>query len=130
MIDYLREMWSGAGHTRVFIQPLLAIFLGLLDGIRDHKQGVPPFVVSLFRKPATDRRTELKVTLRRILVPLTITVAASIAFQYINSHRVHFLVALAYAVLFVAIPYGVARGLANRGEHAPTRAPRGKVPQT
>ena len=41
--------------------------------------------------------------------------AASLAFQYLNRAQVmHVSLAVAYALLFVAVPYALARHFANR----------------
>ena len=106
-------MVGGPGAFRFIVQPAVAIVLGVLHGLRDHRSGQPPYVAGLVGARESRWRL-LGEALREIGVPLTIAVAASYAFQYIVRSRVNLAYGFLFAALFVALPYLVTRGLANR----------------
>jgi hypothetical protein len=106
-------MVGGRGTLRFFIQPALAVLLGVIHGIRDHRRGRAPYLIGLVH--ARGRRfAEVGKGLREILVPLCVAAIFSYVFQYVNRSRISFAYGLLYAVLFVAIPYFITRALANR----------------
>lgn len=106
-------MVGGRGSLRFLIQPALAVVLGILHGLRDHRRGRAPYLVALVR--ARGRRfAHLGGALRKILVPLCLAVGLSYVFQYVNRARISVAYGLLFAVLFVALPYFITRALANR----------------
>jgi hypothetical protein len=112
MSGYLSEMAGGPGELRFFVQPLIAVVLGIRHGVADRQAGRPPYLIGLLR--AHDRLRRLGEGLRQILVPLCVAVAASLLFQWVIRARVHVLIALVYAAIFVALPYFLTRAAANR----------------
>src|SRR5262249_5610820 len=76
MRDYLRDMVGAPETLRFFIQPALAILLGLRDGLADYRSRQPPYVLALATQRG-ERRKRLKAGLRQILIPLCIAIAAS-----------------------------------------------------
>ena len=122
MRQHIVDMVGGRGTLRFFIQPALAVVLGVLHGIRDHRRGRAPFLIGLAR--ARGRRlANLGRTLREILVPLCVAVIFSDIFQYVNRSRISFGYGLLYAALFVAMPYFITRALANRVAGASAHTP-------
>jgi hypothetical protein len=113
MRQHITEMVGGPGTVRFFVQPAIAILLGILHGIRDHRAGLPPYLVALVRAGG-GRVRHLLEGLRAIALPLGLAVLGAYAFEYMIRRRVYVFYGLLYAVLFVAIPYFVARALANR----------------
>jgi hypothetical protein len=113
MRDHIVAMVGGRGTLRFVIQPALAVLLGIIHGIRDHRRGRAPYLIALLH--AHGRRfAHVGEGLRQIVVPLVLAVAFSELFQYLNRGRISFAYGLLYAVLFIAIPYFIARALANR----------------
>jgi hypothetical protein len=106
-------MAGGPGTLRFFIQPAIAILLGILHGIRDRRQGRPPYLIGLVRAGGR-RGRHLLEGLRAIVVPLCLAVLGAYIFEYVIRQRIYVFYGLLYAVLFVAIPYFVTRALANR----------------
>lgn len=109
-------MFGGPGSLRFFLQPSVAIFLGILHGLRDHRAGRPVYLVGLIAAKGK-RLRRLGEGLRDIAVPLCVALAASYTFQYIIRSRVHLGYGLLYAALFMALPYFASRGLTNRLAH-------------
>ncbi len=116
-------MVGGKGTLRFFIQPALAVVLGVIHGIRDHRHGRAPYLIGLVHAHGR-RLAKLGGALREILIPLCIAVIFSELFQYVNRSRISIGYGVLYAVLFVAIPYFITRALANRiaGVHTPGSA--------
>jgi hypothetical protein len=106
-------MAGGPGTLRFFIQPAIAILLGIIHGIRDHRHGRPPYLIGIVR--AGDKRwQQVFEGLREIVVPLGLALLGAYVFEYVIRHHIYVFYGLLYAVLFVATPYFVTRALANR----------------
>jgi hypothetical protein len=106
-------MFGGPGTLRFFLQPAIAVLLGVLHGVHDQQHGRLPFFKGVWQAHG-HRLQQLREGPRQILLPLVVAVAASALFQFLIRRRIHVALALAYAALFVAVPYLVARSLANR----------------
>jgi hypothetical protein len=128
--DEARAMWRGQGHLRFLVQPTAAIVLGILDGRRDAREGRAPFGVHVAHATPAEARAHLVAALRRMVLPLTMAIVLSAVFQWIVLHKLHPLGSLSFAVFLVALPYGVARGLANRASRRWPRPRRGAVAET
>jgi hypothetical protein len=115
MFEHVRVMLSGPGTMRGVIQPIVALVLGILHGLRDHRMGRRPYMAELVHGIAGTRWQCVKKALHEIWVPLVVALLASMVFQYVIRSRINLLYALLYALIFVALPYFLARGLANRG---------------
>jgi hypothetical protein len=113
MRQHIIDMVGGRGTLRFFIQPTLAVVLGVIHGIRDHRRGRAPYLIGIVHARG-HRFANLGHALREILVPLCVAVIFSDLFQYVNRSRISLGYGLLYAVLFVAIPYFITRALANR----------------
>jgi hypothetical protein len=113
MGQYIRQMLAGPGTLRFVVQPIVSVLAGLLHGVRDQRLGHAPFLASVVHARSA-RLRRLGEGLRAIAVPLAIALTASVVFQQIIRARVRLVFALAYALLFVALPYFFARGMANR----------------
>jgi hypothetical protein len=118
--DYLRQMFGGPGHLRFFIQPAIALILGVRDGFIDARLGRQPFVWALIHEPG-QRRHRLLETARTLALTLLIAFAGSLLFQYLIRERISLTAAILYDVIFVALPYMLARALANRLSRARRR---------
>jgi hypothetical protein len=106
-------MLAGPGTFRGFVQPAIAIALGILHGLRDYRAGRPPYLLELYQA-RHDRARRLREGLRDVLLPFCVAVGVSMILQQIIRSRIILAFALAYATLFVAVPYFVARALTNR----------------
>jgi hypothetical protein len=113
MGEYMRQMWNGPGHLRFFIQPALAILLGIIDGIRDAKAGRPPYILGLIRNPGHEPH-RFRELFERLTVPLVLAIALNVVFQLIIRGGYHPLPTIGYAVVFIAFPYCASRALSNR----------------
>ena len=104
---------SGAGRLRFILQPMVAIFIGMRDGIKDSRVGCPPFLLALVSH--RERRTHL---LRSALASVRDLVAVAIILdaicQFLIFGQVHPGAAFVLGPMLIAVPYSIARAFANR----------------
>ena len=113
MPDALEAMLRGPGRARFILQPLVAIVLGVKDGHFDAVAGRPAYLYALaFSKNV--RREEVTTAVRTISKPLAVAVGLDAVLQYVIFDAVHLWQALAVGTTLVALPYVVARALADR----------------
>ena len=113
MRQHLAEMVGGPGFFRFFLQPIVAILLGVRQGLRDWRSGHPVYLFGLIRVREA-RWQRIREGIRSVAVPLIAALVAACAFQYVIRSRIFVGYALLYATVFVLVPYLTARGLGHR----------------
>jgi hypothetical protein len=109
----LEARMTGPGKGRFVLQPLVAIALGIRDGIADAKQDKPPYFIRVLFK--SERKFHvLKSSLKSIATPLTVGIVLDMVLQWVIFQGVFLLPALIAGAILVALPYSIARGLSNR----------------
>jgi len=124
--ELIARIVSGPLRFRLIIQPAVAVFLGICDGLRDAKAGRPPFLWGLIF-PQPGRGTALKEVLHRLARPVLFATLIDVIVQYLMFRHVRPLVALTVGTLLMGLPYSVARGFSNR-IRSRRRAPLAPVP--
>jgi hypothetical protein len=109
----LEARLTGPGKGRFVLQPLVAIALGIRDGIADANQGKPPYFIRVLFE-GEHKLSVLKASLRSIATPLTIGIVLDMILQWIIFQGVFLLPAVIAGAILVAVPYAIARGLSNR----------------
>lgn len=112
-VDGLAERLTGPGKARLLVQPLVAIALGVRDGMADAKQGLPPYFDRVLFT-SKHKLYEIKTALRHIAAALTVGFVMDLVFQWLVFRVLNFLPALLVGSIFVALPYVIARGLTDR----------------
>lgn len=125
--DMAREL-SGKGQFRLFMQPAMALLLGIRLGIADAKEGEEPFFLRLFH--ATNRRRSLlKEALTDAAMPLGLALVMDALFQHLTLGHVRPLGLLFVATLLVWLPFTLSRALTNRlWHHLPAQRHRVQQP--
>jgi hypothetical protein len=109
----LEARMTGPGKGRFILQPLIAIALGVRDGIADAKQGKPPYFIRVLFK--SERKLHvLKTGIKSIATPLTVGIVLDMILQWVIFQGVYLLPAIIAGTILVAFPYALARGLSNR----------------
>ncbi len=109
----LEARMTGPGKGRFVLQPLIAIALGVRDGITDAKQGKPPYFIRVLFK--SERKIYvLKTGIKSIATPLTVGIVLDMILQWVIFQGVYLLPAIIAGTILVAFPYALARGLSNR----------------
>lgn len=112
MLARLAARITGPMHLRFVIQPLMAVLLGIRDGVQDAHAGRPPFLWDLCT--VRGRRQKLLLALRQLMIPIGIAILLDAIVQYILFEVVRVLGAVAVGTTLMGVPYAIARGLANR----------------
>ena len=104
---------DGPLHFRFFLQPAMAIFLAIRDGLKDSREGKAPFFWSMFTDP--DHRRELVHNgWKSISKVFIIAVLLDVVYQIIVVRWFYPFETLLVAALLALVPYLLVRGLANR----------------
>jgi hypothetical protein len=104
---------SGAGRFRFILQPMVAIFIGMRDGIKDSRVGYPPFLLALVAHG--DHRTHLlRSALTSVRDLVAIAIILDVISQFLIFEDVHPGAALILGLVLIAVPYSICRSLINR----------------
>lgn len=104
---------DGPLHFRFFLQPAMAIFLAIRDGVRDAREGNPPFFWSLFTDPG-GRRELIRDGWKSISKVFIIAILLDVVYQIIALRWFYPFETLLVAVLLALVPYILLRGPVNR----------------
>jgi hypothetical protein len=108
-----RGILGGSFQIRLFLQPLLAMLLGLRFGIRDAKQGRAPILKDVADSKG-GRGGLLAHAARDAIVPLVVALVLDSILQHMINGRIRPLAALIVGGLLVFLPFLIVRALANR----------------
>jgi len=112
-IEDIPRRLAGPGWFRFILQPLVATFLGIRNGIADAGCGRPPYLFGvLFNRSL--RRELLKSAFMTVTNLLLMGVLLDSVFQYIILGTSYPGAALVVGPTLIVAPYTVARSLANR----------------
>jgi hypothetical protein len=112
---YLHDAASGPGSFRLVVQPLVSLCVGALAGLRDARQGRPPYFAWAIHQPRGLRRAAFGLAARQLAFPFAFAFVLDLVLQHFLVHVVRPRFALMVAILLIVLPYLVARGLVNRG---------------
>jgi hypothetical protein len=113
VLERFIDRLTGPMHVRFIVQPVMAIILGIRDGVRDAKEGRTPIIWDLCTRPE-GRARKLKEVLVRLLIPLIVAIVLDAVVQYMLFQRVRVLGAVAVGTVIMGLPYSIARGITNR----------------
>ena len=104
---------DGPLHFRLILQPLMAIILATRGGLKDNREGKPPFFWSLFTDPG-HRRELLRDGWKSISKVFIIAILLDVVYQLIVHRWIYPIETLLVAVILALVPYLLVRGLVNR----------------
>lgn len=113
---------SGPGKVRFLVQPVVAIVLGARDGAKDARGGLAPFLWGLAFHGGS-RRQMWHTALLSVRDLVAIAILLDLISQALIFHELHPGAALLLGPVLIAIPYSLARALANRIARKRTAAP-------
>jgi len=112
-LNDLATLISGPGRFRFFVQPSMALFLAIRDGLADARHGAPPYVIhALF--DSGDRVKSLKTALHSAGKVFALAIILDAILQARVLGHIRPLAAVAVGCLLVGLPYMLARGITNR----------------
>lgn len=98
---------------RFILQPLVAILLGVQDGIKDSRAGSSPFLKDFTIHPHR-RITLLKSAGVSVIKPVIVGIVTDAIAQLLIFNTIRPLGAVLTGTLIIAIPYVTTRGIVNR----------------
>ena len=113
VLDKIVARLTGAMSFRFILQPGIAVFLGIRDGLMDAKAGTPPFIADLIFNPK-DRDRKLKSAFHRLLTPIIVATVLDTIAQHLIFGHINPLGAVIVGAFVMGIPYALARGVTNR----------------
>jgi len=112
-IEDIPKRLSGPGRFRFILQPLLATIIGIRSGIADARSGRPPYIYGvLFNRKS--RGELLKSGFSSIVNLLLMGILLDSLFQWLILGASYPGAALLVGPVLIAMPYSIARALANR----------------
>jgi hypothetical protein len=109
----VRDLTSGKGQFRLFVQPAMALILGIRTGMTDAQAGHAPFGRRLLTG-AEPRAQLFKESIKRAIIPLALAFVLDMILQKLTLGRMRPLVAIIVAAILVWIPFSLVRGITNR----------------
>lgn len=107
------ERTSGPLHLRLILQPLMAVTLAVIAGLKDVKAGKPPYFWALATEPG-HRKDMLRDGWKSAGKLFVLAWLLDIAYQFIVLRSLHPGGAIIVAMVLAIIPYLVVRGLVTR----------------
>jgi hypothetical protein len=131
---YLGIRFAGPLKFRCIMQPAMAIFLAVRSGLKDAKDGKPPYFWALLTGTAAERQAMLKDGWKSIGKLIIMATTMDAIYQFIVQRRVYLSEALVVAVILAIVPYLLVRGPLNRiirpsGKITPPVALAGAAPE-
>jgi hypothetical protein len=113
VVEQLIARVTGPMKFRLFLQPAMAIFFAVRGGLKDAREGKPPYFWGLF----TDRREResmLKNGWKSVGKVFILAIVLDAVYQYIALRWFYPGEAVLVAIILAIIPYLLVRGPVNR----------------
>jgi hypothetical protein len=104
---------TGPMKFRLLLQPAMAIFLAIRAGLKDAREGKPPYFWAIFTDPG-ERRTMLKDGWKSVGKVFVLAVVLDVIYQIIVQRWVYPGEAALVAIILAIVPYLLVRGPVNR----------------
>ncbi len=112
LADLLARL-HGPGALRFIVQPLVAVLLGVRDGLADARAGRPLYLWGLFFD-ASERRAMRRHGAMAILKPFVIAIVVDAVLSFLTQGAVYPGQTLLVGICLVALPDTLARSTTNR----------------
>src|SRR5579885_468278 len=109
----LIDRLDGPLHMRFYLQPAVAIFLGIRDGISDARKGEPAYFWSILTR-MNQCGPLLKAGLKSVSKVMLVAFVLDAIYQAIAFRQFHLVGAVLAMLILAFIPYVLLRGPANR----------------
>ncbi|HET9941207.1 MAG TPA: hypothetical protein VFR25_08880 [Candidatus Eisenbacteria bacterium] len=120
MGEFLRQFWDeligradGPLTLRLFLQPTMAAIFAIRSGIKDGREGRPPYLMTLVRDPE-HRGALLREGWKDVGKIFVIAMVLDAIYQIIAIHKIRPLQIVLVPVFLALIPYMILRGPASR----------------
>jgi hypothetical protein len=113
VVDNLVSRLTGPMHLRLLLQPAMALFFGIRDGLKDTREDKPAYFWAVFTTPGY-RVELLKSGLRSVAKVLIAAIILDTIYQIIALRWFYPGEAILVAFILAFVPYLLIRGPANR----------------
>ncbi|MEZ5565011.1 MAG: hypothetical protein R3F24_05610 [Gammaproteobacteria bacterium] len=110
--DFLARL-TGPLKFRFVLQPLMALILATLAGLKDAREGKPAYFWALLTDPA-HRRAMLRDGWKSIGKLFVVALLLDLGYQFYVLHVVHPVGAVIVAIILAIVPYLLVRGSVTR----------------
>ena|SRR5208282_712376 len=111
--ENLLSRFTGPMKFRLVLQPAMSIFFAVRGGLKDAREGKPPYFWALFTDPA-QRDEMLRNGWKAVGKVFILAIVLDCIYQLIVLHWIYPGEALVVAVVLAFIPYLLVRGPVNR----------------
>lgn len=111
--ENMMDRVSGPMHLRILLQPTIASVLAILSGLKDAREGKPPYFWSLFTN-AAHRREMLQDGWKSVGKVFVIAMLLDVAYQIVVQRFVYPGEVVLVALLLAIVPYLLVRGPVTR----------------
>jgi len=111
--DQLIAQPSGPLAFRLYIQPAMAAFFAVRDGLKDARVGRPPYLRTILFEPS-QRKGYLREGLKRISRVIVFAFVMDTIYQYMVLRRFYPFEALVTVFVLAVLPYMLIRGPVHR----------------
>jgi hypothetical protein len=111
--DQLIAQPSGPLAFRLILQPLMATFLAVRDGLKDARVGRSPYVRTILFDPS-QRAAYLREGLKRVSRVIVFAFVMDAIYQYLVLRRFYLGEALVTVFVLAVLPYVLIRGPVHR----------------
>jgi hypothetical protein len=105
---------TGPLTMRLFLQPAVACFFALRDGLKDARQGRPPHFWRMVTGPPEARRRRMRETWKAVFKVFLMAVVLDCVYQVLVLRRIYPVESIVTATILAIVPYVLLRGVANR----------------
>lgn len=120
MADLFQRFWDeligradGPLTLRLILQPLMAAIFAIRSGIRDGREGRPPYLATLVTNP-DHRGTLLREGWKDVGKVFVIAMVLDVVYQVIAIHKIRPLQIVIVPVVLALVPYVLLRGPISR----------------
>jgi hypothetical protein len=113
ILENMADRVSGPMKFRLVMQPMMAVILATLAGLKDARAGKSPYFWSLLTDPA-NRAAMLRDGWKSVAKLFLMALILDVVYQIIVSRFVYPGEAIIVAVILAIVPYLIVRGLVTR----------------
>jgi hypothetical protein len=121
----LEELWTrlvtnligrltGPLTMRLFLQPGVAAFFAVRDGVKDAQEGRPPHFFRIVTGPPEARRRRARETWNAVAKVFIMAVVLDCVYQFLVIRWIYPGESIVTATILAILPYVILRGIVNR----------------
>ena len=105
---------TGPLTLRLFLQPTVAAFFAVRDGLKDAREGRPYHFLRMLTGPPEARIRRVKETWRAVSKVFIMAVAFDLVYQWLALPHFYPMESIVTAAILAIVPYVLLRGLTTR----------------